>query len=115
MLRRFKLDEIPQLFQVVSGTMSLVGRRPEDPCYVALYTPEQLRVLDVLPALTGPAMVVNEELLLVGLGPNEVEQRYIHEIMPKKILMELEYLDSWSPLGDLKILLATIRALVRAS
>ena len=110
-LRKLKLDELPQLFHVVLGDMSLVGRRPEDPAYVALYTEEQRRVLQVPPAITGPAMVVNEEGLLDAPSTEEVHRLYVEEIMPAKIAIDLQYLDTWSPLTDLRILLSTLAAM----
>jgi len=111
-LRRTKFDELPQLAQVVVGQMSLVGRRPEDPRYVALYTQDQRRVFKVPPAITGPAMEVDEEARLAGLAPEDVERVYVEELMPAKLEVELSYLDSWSPVGDLRILVATLLSLL---
>ena len=111
-LRKTKLDELPQLLNVVRGDMSLVGRRPEDPAYVALYSEEQLRVLLVPPALTGPSMVINEEVLITGITSEEVHQQYVNEIMPAKIAIDLHYLDSWTVFGDIRILALTIKGLL---
>jgi lipopolysaccharide/colanic/teichoic acid biosynthesis glycosyltransferase len=101
LLRRTKVDELPQLINVFRGDMSLVGPRPEDPRYVALYTQEQRQVLAVRPGITGPASVHyrHEEELLDG--PNW-EQVYIQEVMPHKLQMELDYLEQrtlWTDLG----------------
>jgi lipopolysaccharide/colanic/teichoic acid biosynthesis glycosyltransferase len=89
-LRRTKLDEFPQLINVISGDMSLVGPRPEDPRYVALYTAEQRKVLSIRPGITSPASVEyrNEESLLHG---EDWETRYIGEIMPAKLAIDLDY------------------------
>jgi len=107
LLRATKIDELPQLFQVVRGTMSLVGPRPEDPRYTALYTPEQRRVFDVMPGITGPSIIINEEGLLAGDPPLEVERRYTEEVMPMKLEIDLRYIDDWSILQDLKIICRT--------
>ena len=101
-LRRTKVDELPQLINVLRGEMSLVGPRPEDPRYVALYTPEQRRVLAVRPGITSPASLKyrHEEQLLSG---SNWEQTYTDQIMPDKIEIELDYLSQrslWSDLGS---------------
>jgi lipopolysaccharide/colanic/teichoic acid biosynthesis glycosyltransferase len=105
-LRRTKIDELPQLLNVVKGEMSLVGPRPEDPDYVALYTPEQRRLLSVRPGITGAAALefaAEEEMLRGGDG----ERRYLEDVMPRKLALELRYLDRASFAGDLGILLRT--------
>jgi lipopolysaccharide/colanic/teichoic acid biosynthesis glycosyltransferase len=91
LLRRFKLDELPQLLNVLWGEMSLVGPRPEDPRYVAVYTPEQRRVLAVRPGITSPASLRfrYEEQLLSGPA---WENTYVSSILPQKLALELEYL-----------------------
>ncbi len=111
-LRRAKLDEFPQLFNVLKGEMSLVGPRPEDPRYVALYTPEQQGVLSVRPGITSAASLTyrHEEQLLDG---PDWEQRYIQEVMPHKLSLELSYLSRRSIISDLGVLLQTARALLR--
>jgi lipopolysaccharide/colanic/teichoic acid biosynthesis glycosyltransferase len=109
-LRRFKLDEVPQLLNVLKGDMSLVGPRPEDPRFVTLYTPEQRRVLRVRPGLTGAASVEyrNEEALLRG---SNWETVYRTVVMPDKLRIDLNYVDRYSFWIDLKILAQTARAL----
>jgi lipopolysaccharide/colanic/teichoic acid biosynthesis glycosyltransferase len=102
-LRRYKLDELPQLINVLRGEMSLVGPRPEDPRFVARYTPQQRRVLEVRPGITSPASLKfrDEENLLEGA---DWEVKYIQRIMPEKIRLELEYLQKrsfWSDMGIL--------------
>ena len=105
-LRRTKLDELPQLFNVVKGEMSLVGPRPEDPKYVALYTPEQRQVLSVKPGITGPTQLEyrDEASMLDG---NSVDDDYVSRIMPEKLKLDLEYVRSRSMMQDLKILWRT--------
>lgn len=111
-LRRTKLDELPQLINVLRGDMTLVGPRPEDPAYVAGYTVEQRRLLDVRPGVTGPASVRfrNEEQLLRG---EDWERRYRDQILPAKLRIELDYLERRSVLNDLSIVMQTVIALFR--
>ena len=106
LLRRFKLDELPQLLNVLKGEMSLVGPRPEDPRYVAHYTPEQRRVLSVRPGITGAASVRyrHEEALL---NHPDWEAVYLTVIMPDKLKIDLAYIDHWSFWSDLKLLVQT--------
>jgi len=112
MLRRTKLDELPQLINVLRGDMSLVGPRPEDPAYVAGYTLEQRRLLDVRPGITGPASVRfrNEEQLLRG---EDWERLYRDQVLPAKLRIELDYLERRSVLNDLSIVMQTVIALFR--
>lgn len=108
-LRRFKLDELPQLINVFTGDMSLVGPRPEVRHYVDYWTPEQMRVLDVRPGITDPASIKfrNEnDLLEKAENP---EEYYINVIMQEKIRLYLEYVDNHSLWYDIKIIFRTIR------
>ncbi|MCE7949272.1 MAG: sugar transferase [Chloroflexi bacterium CFX4] len=111
-LRRTKLDELPQLINVLRGEMSLVGPRPEDPRYVALYSPEQRRVLAVRPGITSLASVRyrHEEALLEGA---DWEQVYLQTIMPDKLAIDLEYVERATLLSDLGVLWQTLRAVFR--
>jgi lipopolysaccharide/colanic/teichoic acid biosynthesis glycosyltransferase len=92
--------------------MSLVGPRPEDPRYVALYTPRQRGVLAVRPGITSTASIAyrHEEALLVGA---DAEDRYVSEVMPAKLDIELEYIASRTLLADVKVLLRTAAAVLR--
>ena len=112
LLRRFKLDELPQLLNVLKGEMSLVGPRPEDPRYVAHYTAEQRRVLSIRPGITGAASVRyrHEEVLLRG---PDWETVYLTVIMPDKLKIDLAYIEHWSFGSDLKVLVQTGAALYR--
>ncbi len=109
-LRSSKLDEFPQFFNVLLGDMSLVGPRPEDPRYVALYTPEQCHVLDTRPGITSPASVYfrNEEKLLKG---EDWEAVYVTEIMPAKLAIDLEYIRDVSLRRDIVVIAKTFLAL----
>lgn len=111
LLRRYKLDELAQLLNVLRAEMSLVGPRPEDPRYVDLYTPAQRRVLEVRPGITSPASLRfrAEERLLAGV---DWESTYINAIMPLKLSLELEYLAHRSFWTDLGILWRTILAVL---
>lgn len=111
-LRRSKLDELPQLLNVFRGEMSFVGPRPEDQRYVTLYTPEQRGVLTVRPGLTSLASVCyrHEEALLIGANWEDV---YIHQIMPEKLAIDLEYIQRANIIYDLRIILRTFVALFR--
>jgi lipopolysaccharide/colanic/teichoic acid biosynthesis glycosyltransferase len=95
-IRRLKLDELPQLFNVLKGDMSLVGPRPELREYVDLYTPEQRKVLTVRPGITDYASIeyVDENIMLdLASDPEKV---YIKEIMPNKIAMNMSYIKDQS-------------------
>ena len=111
-LRRTKLDELPQLLNVLRGEMSLVGPRPEDPRYVALYTSEQRAVLQVRPGITSPASLAYryEETALVG---EDWEQTYIEEVMPAKLAIDLAYVRQPGFWRDMVILARTFLALWR--
>ncbi len=112
-LRATKLDELPQLLNVLRGEMSLVGPRPEAPCYVSDYTPEQRQVLTVRPGITGATQVLfrHEEQILTGADP---ERYYRSVVMPAKLTIDLEYVRHWSLWLDLKIMAHTLLALVRS-
>jgi lipopolysaccharide/colanic/teichoic acid biosynthesis glycosyltransferase len=112
LLRRTKLDELPQLINVLKGDMSLVGPRPEDPRYVAAYTARQRQVLSVRPGITSPASVRfrHEEELLQG---EDWERTYREEILPAKLQIELEYIAHRSVWRDLGIIVQTFLALIR--
>ncbi len=107
-LRKYKLDELRQLFNVLKGDMSLVGSRPEVPKYVALYTPEQLKVLELPPGITDLASIRfrNEsELLAQAENPEEF---YVKEIMPQKLELNKQYLAQANLIFDLYIILQTL-------
>ena len=105
-LRRSKLDELPQLWNVIKGDMSLVGPRPEDPRYTALYSPEQRTVLRVRPGVTSPASLRyrSEEQLLAG---TEWEDTYVHRVMPAKLAIDLDYLRRRTVWSDVVVVFAT--------
>jgi lipopolysaccharide/colanic/teichoic acid biosynthesis glycosyltransferase len=111
-IRKYKIDELPQLVNVFLGEMSVVGPRPEVPKYVLLYNEEQQNVLSIKPGITDFASIeyVREnELLSASSDP---EKTYIEEIMPAKLELNLKYLREQSFLTDMKIILQTIKAIL---
>jgi lipopolysaccharide/colanic/teichoic acid biosynthesis glycosyltransferase len=111
LLRRLKLDELPQLWNVLRGDMSLVGPRPEVPRYVLAYSPVQQRVLSVRPGITDPASIAyrREEELLAGHA--DLDRYYREVVLPGKLNMNLEYLDRMSFIYDLSMLVRTMVAI----
>ena len=111
-LRRSKLDELPQLVNVLVGEMSLVGPRPEVARYVTLYTPAQRAVLELRPGITDPASVRfrDEERELASVS--DPEAYYVDHVMPEKIRLNLEYAERAGILGDLGVILSTFRAIL---
>ncbi len=113
-LRRTKLDELPQLLNVLKGDMSLVGPRPEAPAYVELWTPKEREVLRVRPGVTGPAQIayVDEEELLVGPDPDVA---YESDLLHAKLAMDLEYVRGYAVRRDLLILWRTVARILSSS
>lgn len=111
-LRKFKLDELPQLINVFIGDMSLVGPRPEVRHYVDFWTPEQMHALDVRPGITDPASIMfrNESELLADA--EDPEKYYIEVIMQEKLKLYLEYVENHSFLKDLGLIFRTFYAIV---
>ena len=110
-IRKYKIDELPQLVNVFLGEMSVVGPRPEVPKYVLLYNEEQQNVLSIKPGITDFASIeyVRENELL-SQSPNP-EKTYIEEIMPAKLALNLKYVREQSFLTDMKIILQTVKAI----
>ena len=112
-LRKYKLDEIPQLINILIGDMSLVGPRPEVPKYVALYTDEQKEILKVRAGITDYASIeFSDENDLLASEKNP-EEAYIEKIMPKKIELNKKYLSEISVLTDIRIILLTIKKILK--
>jgi lipopolysaccharide/colanic/teichoic acid biosynthesis glycosyltransferase len=107
-LRRYKLDELPQLINVLKGDMSLVGPRPEVPEYVAFYTEAQKKVLTVRPGLTDTASIVyrDEERVLARYA--DARQAYIEKIMPAKLKLNLAYVEKAGLRTDLSLIFKTL-------
>ena len=112
-LRKYKLDEIPQLINVLIGDMSLVGPRPEVPKYVVLYTDEQKEILKVRAGITDYASIEFSDENDLLASEEEPEKAYIEKIMPKKIELNKKYLSKISILTDIKIILLTIKKILK--
>lgn len=111
-IRKFKLDEFPQLINVFLGDMSIVGPRPEVRHYVNYWTPNQMRVLSVRPGITDPASIKfrNEnELMATAQDP---EDYYINTIMQEKIKLYLEYVDNTSFWYDINLIFKTFKVII---
>lgn len=108
-IRKFKLDEFPQLINVFKGDMSLVGPRPEVRKYVDLYTPEQMKVLDVRPGITSLASIRyrNENEILAKA--EDPDKTYIEVVMPDKLAIDIEYVSKANLLTDIKLILSTFK------
>ncbi|RLD78300.1 MAG: sugar transferase [Bacteroidetes bacterium] len=107
-LRKSKLDELPQLFNIIMGKMSIVGPRPEVRKYVKLYTEEHMKVFDVRPGLTDYASLeyIDESNILAA--SDDPEKTYIETIMPAKLDLNLKYIRERSMGRDIKIIFTTI-------
>jgi lipopolysaccharide/colanic/teichoic acid biosynthesis glycosyltransferase len=112
-LRKTKLDELPQLLNVLKGDMSLVGPRPEVLKYVNAYNADQLQVLTVKPGITDPASIIyrHEESLLAAQP--DPESFYVHVHLPAKLQVNLSYLPNISFTNDLRIILQTVKAVMQ--
>ncbi len=113
LLRKTKLDELPQLWNVLGGEMSLVGPRPEVERYAALFPDAYAKVLGVRPGLTDFAAVEYRDEEKVLAGAADPEKAYLEEVLPKKMALYRRYLDEMSLATDLKLILQTLAALFR--
>ena len=111
-IRKYKIDELPQLINVLIGNMSLVGPRPEVRKYVDLYTAAQKQVLSIRPGITDYASIEysNENDLLANA--ENPEQLYIHQIMPEKLKLNMKYIADKNMLTDFKIILKTLTKII---
>jgi len=107
-LRKYKIDELPQLFNVIKGDMSLVGPRPEVPYYVCLYNDKQRKVLEIMPGITDLASILfkNEGEILSRSQDPEFE--YINNIMDQKIQLNLAYAEKSNYLKDFMLVIKTV-------
>ncbi|WP_243112511.1 MULTISPECIES: sugar transferase [Acutalibacteraceae] len=112
LIRRCRLDEFSQLLNVLNGTMSLVGPRPEVRRYVEAYTPEGMATLLIRPGITAPSSIAfkDEDRLLVSSG--DPDRIYIEQILPPKTELNLQYLRGISVAADMKIMVRTIAAVI---
>lgn len=112
-LRKAKLDELPQLINVFLGDMSLVGPRPEVPGYVAMYTPEQRSVLKVRPGITDLASIEYRDESKVLAEASDPEKTYIDEIMPHKLKLNMEYIENLGLFYDIGLIFRTFLAILK--
>ena len=108
-LRKYRLDELPQIFNVLSGSMSVVGTRPEVPKYVEQYKPEYLATLLIPAGITSLASIMykDEEKLLSS--EQDVDRVYIEKILPEKMKYNLQYTENFGFRSDLKLMLKTVK------
>jgi lipopolysaccharide/colanic/teichoic acid biosynthesis glycosyltransferase len=112
-LRKSKMDELPQLINVLLGDMSLVGPRPEVPRYVALYSAEQRMVLLVRPGITSAASIAYMDESDILARSTDPHRAYIEEVMPAKLALDLDYVKNRSFVLDVSIILRTFTGLFR--
>ena len=111
-LRRFRLDELPQVFHVLSGKMSFVGTRPEVPKYVDRYTPEMMATLLMPAGITSLASIrYKDEAVIIGdvSDPDEVDRIYVEKVLPEKMKYNLEYIDRFGIRSDIRLMLSTVK------
>jgi len=107
-LRKTKIDELPNLIDVLKGDMSIVGPRPESPSYTQYYDERQKKALHVRPGITGLAQLQNRREELKLKDQADPDAYYIHELMPKKLEIDLYYVENRNFLMDIKIILKTV-------
>jgi lipopolysaccharide/colanic/teichoic acid biosynthesis glycosyltransferase len=112
-LRRWYLDELPQLVNVVKGDMSLVGPRPETPEFVALFTPEERRVLSVRAGIAGPSTLAFMDEAELLADADDAVRLYEEQILHERVQADLSYLDQRSMAYDVRLLLAQVFAILR--
>ena len=114
-LRKYRLDELPQIFHVLSGKMSFVGTRPEVPRYVERYTPEMTATLLMPAGITSLASIsYKDEDKIIGSvsDPSQVDRVYVERILPEKMKYNLEYLSSFTVGMDIKLMLKTVKSMI---
>lgn len=112
-LRKTRLDELPQLLNILLGDMSFVGVRPEVPRYVAKYTPEMWATLFLRPGVTSPASIRYKDEAKILAEAEDPELAYVEDVLPRKMIYNYSYLRELSFVGDLKILFETVLAVLR--
>ena len=112
-IRKYKLDELPQLINIIKGEMSVVGPRPETPNYVELYSEEQKKVLNVKPGLTDYASLYYIDESRILSERDNPEKAYIEEVMPAKLMLNQKYIQDASFWIDMKIIFITLLKILR--
>ncbi len=111
-LRKYKIDELPQLINVFLGQMSIVGPRPEVPSYVDLFTEEERKILTVRPGLSDYASIWNCDEGAILKGSADPEKTYMERIRPEKLRLQLKYVQEQSLATDLRIICLTLKTLI---
>jgi len=112
-MRKFKLDELPQMFNVIKGDMSLVGPRPEVQKYTDLFDEEEMQILSIRPGITDWATLWNPDEEAILAGRSDPEQIYLEQIRPEKIRLQLKYVRERNLWVDFKILFSTAGLLLK--
>ena len=112
LLRKFKLDELPQLINVLKGEMSFVGPRPEVQHYVNMFTEEEKIILDVRPGITDWASLWNPDEGAILAGSSDPEKAYMEKIRPQKLKLQMKYVREQSFWSDLKIIFLTLKTIM---
>jgi len=112
-LRKYKIDELPQLINVILGDMSIVGPRPEVPKYVAMYDEDQRSILKIRPGITDLASIEYKDENSILAKSDNPEKTYVEEIMPRKIELNFEYIKNISIAYDIKLILKTIFRIIK--
>ncbi|MBU0571114.1 MAG: sugar transferase [Candidatus Omnitrophica bacterium] len=112
-IRKYKIDELPQLIDVLRGTMSIVGPRPEVRHYVDMFTEEEKSILSVRPGITDWASIWNPDEGAILAGSSDPEKAYMEEIRPEKIRLQLKYIKERSFWKDIVIMMQTLKVIIK--
>ena len=112
-LRKFRIDEIPQIFNILTGDLSFVGARPESVKYVKEYSPEMYATLLMPAGVTSPASILFKDEAELLKGAQNPDETYVKDILPKKMAYNLEYIENCSLLYDIKVMLKTVIAVIK--
>lgn len=112
-LRKFRIDEIPQIFNILTGDLSFVGARPESVKYVKEYSPEMYATLFMPAGVTSPASILFKDEAELLKGAQDPDETYVKDILPKKMAYNLEYIENCSLLYDIKVMLKTVIAVIK--
>lgn len=112
-LRKFRIDEIPQIFNILTGDLSFVGARPESVKYVKEYSPEMYATLLMPAGVTSPASILFKDEAELLKGAQDPDETYVKDILPKKMEYNLEYIENCSLLYDIKVMFKTVIAVIK--
>lgn len=112
-LRKFRIDEIPQIFNILTGDLSFVGARPESVKYVNEYSPEMYATLLMPAGVTSPASILFKDEAELLKGAENPDETYVKDILPKKMEYNLEYIENCSLLYDIKVMFKTVIAVIK--